>query len=151
MTIQSTDIRLDLQGEFYGHVLIGVAENCGQRPWQTIGQSDCNLSSEPWSCVIISPSLMLVQNYCVCEGQDSTFDEYVNLYLPGAWKKFRGTATNSIISVICLCSAILPQKIINNILSRQLNSVRDHMTLSIMTLRDNPSKDFRQGDAAQKP
>ena len=34
---------LKLRGEFYGHVPLGVADDCGQRLWQIIGRFNCNL------------------------------------------------------------------------------------------------------------
>ena len=36
ITVQSTDFQLKQHGEFYEHVPISVADNCGQRLWQII-------------------------------------------------------------------------------------------------------------------
>ena len=64
-----------------------------------------------------SPSSMLVPDHCVCKGQHSTFDDsWTRSYLPGAWEKFAGNVTISIINLshMCAFSAILWLKIINN-------------------------------------
>ena len=64
-----------------------------------------------------SPSSILVPDHCVWKGQHSTFDDSWTLsYLPGAWEKFAGNVTISIINLshMCAYSAILRLKIINN-------------------------------------
>ena len=66
-----------------------------------------------------------------CEGQHSTFDDSrTRSYLPGAWEKFAGNVTISIINLrhMCAYSASLRLKIITNLLSRRSNSARYHVT-----------------------
>ena len=58
-------------GKFYGHVPISIADGCGQRLWQIIGQLNCKPLPGP----------MLVPDYCVGKGQYSTFDERVHLFI----------------------------------------------------------------------
>ena len=59
---------------------------------------------------------MLVPDHCVCKGQHSTFDDsWTRSYFPGAWEKFAGNVTISIINLshMCAYSAILRLKMIN--------------------------------------
>ena len=60
---------------------------------------------------------MLVPDHCVRKEQHSTFDDsWTRSYLRGAWEKFAGNVTMSIINLshMCAYSAILRLKIINN-------------------------------------
>ena len=82
---------------------------------------NCNLPGQSRWCVMstymTSPSSMLVPDHCVCKGQHSTFDDsWTRSYLPGAWEKFAGNVTISIINLSHMCAypASLRLKIINN-------------------------------------
>ena len=60
---------------------------------------------------------MLVPDHFVCKGQHSTFDDSrTRSYLPGAWEKFAGNVTISIINLshMCAYSASLRLTIMNN-------------------------------------
>ena len=80
-----------------------------------------------------SPSSMLVPDHCVCKGQHSTFDDSrTRSYLPGAWEKFAGDVTISIINLshMCVYSASLRLKMINNksIEAIELTKILYHVT-----------------------
>ena len=71
---------------------------------------NCNLPSQS-RCVLwvpmTSPSSMLVPDHCVCKGQhsNSMFDDsWTRSYLPGAWEKFSGNVTISIINLSHMCA-----------------------------------------------
>ena len=92
---------------------------------------------------------MLVPDHCICKGQHSTFDEsWMRCYLPGAWEKFAGNVTISIInfSHMCAYSAILRLKIINNksIEAIELSKIPCDIWARV-ALRDNPPHRFQTG------
>ena len=101
--------------------------------------------------LMTSPSSMLVQDHCVCKGQHSTFDDsWTRSYLRGAWEKFSGNVTISIINLshMCAYSAILWLKIINNksIAAIQLSKIpRDIWASKGGTEWDNPWHRFQTG------
>ena len=102
-----------------------------------------------------SPSSMLVPDHCVCKGQHSTFDDpWTRSYLPGAWEKFAGNVTISIINLshMCAYSAILRLKIINNksIEAIELNKIPRDIWARVALSEIIPRTDFRRGDVVQR-
>ena len=98
-----------------------------------------------------SPSSMLVPDHCVCKGQHSTFDDSrTRSYLPGAWEKFAGNVTISIINLshMCAYSASLRLKIINNksIEAIKLTKIPRDIRARVALSGIIPHTDFRRGD-----
>ena len=119
---------------------------------------NCNLPVSPGGVLWVlmtSPSSMLVPDHCVCKGQHSMFDDsWTRSYLRGAWEKFAGNVTISIINLshMCAYSAILRLKIINNKsieaieLSKIPRDIRAKVVLSEIIRHTN----FRRGDVVQR-
>ena len=102
-----------------------------------------------------SPSSMLVPDHCVCKGQHSTFDDsWTRSYLRGAWAKFAGNDTISIINLshMCAYSAILRLKIINNksIEAIELSKIPRDIWARVALSEIIPRTDFRRGDVVQR-
>ena len=102
-----------------------------------------------------SPSSMLVLAHCVCKGQHSTFDDsWTRSYLRGAWEKFAGNVTISIINLshMCAYSAILRLKIINNkyIEAIELIKIPRDIWARVAVSEIIPRTDFRRGDVVQR-
>ena len=102
-----------------------------------------------------SPSSMLVPDHCVCKGQHSTFDDsWTRSYLPGAWEKFAGNVTISIINLshMCAFSAILRLKIINNksIEAIELSKIPCYIWARVALSEIIPRTDFRRGDVGHQ-
>ena len=97
-----------------------------------------------------SPSSMLVPDHCVCKGQHSTFDDsWTRSYLPGAWEKFAGNVTISIINLshMCAFSAILRLKINNkSIEAIELSKIPRYIWARVALSEIIPRTDFRRGD-----
>ena len=101
-----------------------------------------------------SPSSMLVPDHCVCKGQQSTFDDsWTRSYLRGAWEKFSGNVTISIINLrhVCAYSAILRLKIINNksIEAIELSKIPRDIWARVALSEIIPRTDFRRGNVVQ--
>ena len=102
-----------------------------------------------------STSSMLVPDHCVCTGQHSTFDDsWTRSYLRGAWEKFAGNVTISIINLshMCTYSAILWLKIINNksIEAIELSKIPRDTWARVALSEIIPRTDFRRGDVVQR-
>ena len=98
---------------------------------------------------------MRVPDYCVRKGQHSTFDDsWTRSYLRGAWEKFAGNITISIIylSHMCAYSAILRLKIINNksIKAIELSKIPRDIRARVALSEIIPRTDFRRGDVVQR-
>ena len=98
---------------------------------------------------------MLVPDHCVCKGQHSTFDDSLTAsYLRGAWEKFTGNDTISIINLshMCAYSAILRLKIINNksIEAIELSKIPRDIWARVALSEIIPRTDFRRGDVVQR-
>ena len=97
---------------------------------------------------------MLVPDHCVCKGQQSTFDDsWTRSYLRGAWEKFSGNVTISIINLrhVCAYSAILRLKIINNksIEAIELSKIPRDFWARVALSEIIPRTDFRRGNVVQ--
>ena len=102
-----------------------------------------------------SPSSMLVPDHCVCQGQHSTFDDSLTRsYLPGAWEKFAGNVTISIINLSHMCAylAILQLKIINNksIEAIELSKIPRDIWARVALSEIISRTDFRRGDVGHQ-
>ena len=102
-----------------------------------------------------SPSSMLVPDHCVCKGQHSTFDDSrTRSYLPGAWEKFAGNVTISIINFrhMCAYSASLRLKIINNksIEAIKLTKIPRDIWARVALSEIIPNTDFRRSDVGRQ-
>ena len=100
--------------------------------------------------LMTNPSSMLVPDHCIRKGQHSTFDDsWTRSYLRGAWEKFAGNVTISIINLshMCAYSAILRLKIIKKQIYRGDRAQQDttwHLSKG-GTERDNPQHRFQTG------
>ena len=95
-----------------------------------------------------SPSSMLVPYHCVRKEQHSTFDDSrTRSYLRGAWDKFAGSVTDSIILVICVHTRLFCDwKLEIKNLSRRSSWARYHVTFGKGgTEWDNTPHRFRTG------
>ena len=102
-----------------------------------------------------SPSSMLDPDHCVCKGQHSTFDDsWTRSYLHGAWEKFAGNVTISVINLshMCAYSAILRLKIINNksIEVIKLSKIPHDIWARVALSEIITCTDFRRGDVVQR-
>ena len=102
-----------------------------------------------------SLSSMLVSDHCVSKWQHSTFDDsWTRSYLRGAWEKFAGNVTISIIilSHMCAYSAILRLKIMNNksIEAIELSKIPRDIWARVALSEIIPRTDFRRGDVVQR-
>ena len=102
-----------------------------------------------------SPSSMLVPDHCVCKGQHSTFeDSWTRSYLPGAWEKFAGNVTISIINLshMCAFSAILRLKIIYNksIEAIELSKIPRYIWARVALSEIIPRTDFKRVDVGHQ-
>ena len=105
--------------------------------------------------LMTSPSSMLVPDHCICKGQHSTFDDsWTRSYLRGAWEKFAGNFTISIINLSHMCAylAILWLKIINNksIEAIELRKIPRDIWARVALSEIIPRTDFRRGDVVQR-
>ena len=105
--------------------------------------------------LMTSPSSMLVPDHCVRKGQHATFDDsWTRSYLHGAWEKFAGNVTISIINLshMCAYSAILLLKIVNNksIEAIKLSKIPRDIWTRVALSGIIPCTDFRWGDVVQR-
>ena len=105
--------------------------------------------------LMTSPSSMLVPDHCVWKGEHSAFDDsWTRSYLRGAWEKFAGNVTISIINLshMCAYSAILWLKIINNksIEAIELSKIPRDIWARVALSEIIPPTDFRRGDVVQR-
>ena len=100
-----------------------------------------------------SPSSMLVPDHCVCKGQHSTFDDSrTRSYLPGAWEKFAGNVTISIINLRHTCAYSASLKIMNNksIEAIELSKIPRDIWARVALSEIIPRTDFRRGDVGHQ-
>ena len=125
------------------------SEDCGD----LIAICRVSLGGALW-VLMLSPSSMLVLDHCVHKGQYSTFDDsWTRSYLCGAWKKFPGNVTISMINLshICAYSAILRLKIMNkSIEAIELSKIPRDIWARVALSEIIPHTDFRRVDVVQR-